>query len=195
MSDLEDHYNAAPVQGEEIDQAAAAPSLPLELNVHEFPAGTLDVPLDPRLRHPLRNKRRGSSLAIRHRVLAFGLPEGALLSYLQGFVQILIRRSTATTEDGHRSRPLIRLFSNTEDHHRSRPRIPPARDLSCCFVSHLFGCAAFLPFGLVALYLSSMYPGSGKSRGRGLRFRGSGSAHADPLVPRQRSDYTKGDER
>ena len=100
-SDCENDQDPCPAHKGVVGHAAAEPPLLSEPETGSYSAVVLRVPLDPEPRHPLRKQLRGPSLAIRNRAIAFSLPHDAWLSELQGFIQILIRRITATTEDGH----------------------------------------------------------------------------------------------
>ncbi len=100
MSDFENHQEAKTVHQGEVGQAAAAPTLPPELDVFEHPAAILDVSLDPELRHPLRKMRRGPSLAIRNRAIAFGLPHDAWFSeFSSDSSQPTLRTDSCPTSD------------------------------------------------------------------------------------------------
>ena len=191
----EDHDDAVSVGESRAGQAAAEPShFPLT-DDEESSVGARSV-FRPETRGAPRNLLGSLSSAIRIRLFTSKSPCGSMALLVLTLTRTLVQHPPATIERDLMIRSAIRSTNHMKDLRRPRPRIATAGTPSCCFVSHLFGCFAAIPFGLLFFYSSSVYPGgshfgSHKGRGRGMRHRGGPSA-ADPLVPRTRTDYTKG---
>ena len=194
--DHEDHDDAVYVWESGVGQAAAEPSHSSVTDDEESSADVRFRPSGLETRGVPRKLLGSLSSAIRIRLFTPIPPCGPMASLVSRLIRTLVQHPTATIEKDLTIRSAIRSSNYMKDLRRPRPRIAPTRTSTCCFVLHLFGCFAFVPFGLSLFYMSSTYPGtsypgSHKGRGRGMRYRG-GPTVADPLVPRTRVDYTKG---